>query len=96
MPPEKQLVIWPGTESTEREISPRTELGATFQHFERYLRRTGKTRHTIRNFISDLRNLAKWKGERATLSFFTHDRFKVFGIHCRNFIPSAAYLTSCE
>ena len=40
--------------------------------FERHLRATGKTSHTITSFISDLKNLAKWSGDRRHLNYFTH------------------------
>lgn len=70
----RQQVIFPGTEQDESEISPNTSLAATFRHFERHLRVSGKTAHTVTSFLSDLKNLEGWKGGDIKIKFFTKSR----------------------
>ena len=74
MSKQSQMLIWPGSETSEREIGLHTPLGSTFQHFERHLRKTGKTAHTINSFRYDLRNLAEWAGLDRPLKYFNHNR----------------------
>lgn len=56
----KQLSLFPNQPKTPKEINKQTSLGATFELFEQYLQKEGKSEHTVKAFLGDMRLLAEY------------------------------------
>lgn len=67
----KQLPLFPSQPATPEEISKHTPLGATLQHFGEYLRKEGKSEHTIKAFMGDMHLLGEYAGEEMPVSEFS-------------------------
>jgi len=74
----RQLPLFPSQPATPDEINKHTPLRATFPLFERYLKKEGKSQHTIKAFIGDMRLLAEFCGEATPLNQFTTTRLNQY------------------
>ncbi len=61
--PKRQLTLFPAQPASQSDISKHTPLAATFVLFQEYLRHEGKSEHTIKAFIGDMRLLAEYSGD---------------------------------
>ena len=66
----KQLSLFPNQPKAQDEINKQTSLGATFDLFAEYLRKEGKSEHTIKAFLGDMRLLAEFSDPITPISQF--------------------------
>lgn len=64
----KQLSLFPNQPQSAQDISKQTALGATFDLFANYLLKEGKSEHTIKAFLGDMRLLAEYTDARTPVS----------------------------
>lgn len=67
----KQLPLFPSQPTSSDEISKQTPLGATLEHFKRYLTREGKSAHTVKAFIGDMNLLCEHTDENTPIGQYT-------------------------
>lgn len=67
----RQLPLFPNQPATPEDISKHTPIGATFDLFGDYLRREGKSEHTIKAFNGDLLLLTTFTSEMTPVSRYT-------------------------
>lgn len=64
----KQLTLFPNQPKTAQDINKQTALGATFDLFAEYLRKEGKSVHTIKAFRGDMNLLAEFSDPSTPIS----------------------------
>ena len=64
----KQLTLFPNQPKTAQDINKQTALGATFDLFSEYLRKEGKSEHTIKAFRGDMNLLAEFSDGTTPIS----------------------------
>jgi len=70
----KQLSLFPNQPQTAKDINKQTSLGATFDLFSEYLRKEGKSQHTIKAFRGDMNLLAEYSDATTPISqYLTSD-----------------------
>ncbi len=74
----KQLPLFPSQPSSQDEISKHTPIGATYDHFKRYLTKEGKSQHTIKAFISDMKLLADYTGDEIPVGEYTTTKLNAY------------------
>jgi site-specific recombinase XerD len=67
----KQLPLFPSQPATPDDITRHTPLDATFDHFQRFLTREGKSEHTLKAFLGDMELLADYAGSDRVIGSFT-------------------------
>lgn len=67
----KQLPLFPSEPASPEEISKYTPLAVTFDHFRHYLTKEGKSQHTIKAFIGDMRLLVEFAEDQTPIGDFT-------------------------
>jgi integrase/recombinase XerD len=66
----KQLTLFPNQPQTANDINKQTSLGATFDLFAEFLRKEGKTEHTIKAFRGDMNLLAEYSDATTPISHY--------------------------
>ncbi len=70
----KQLSLFPNQPQTAKDINKQTALGATFDLFGEFLRKEGKSVHTIKAFRGDMNLLAEYSDPATPISqYLTSD-----------------------
>jgi len=64
----KQLTLFPNQPKTAQDINKQTALGATLDLFAEYLRKEGKSEHTIKAFRGDMNLLAEFSDGTTPIS----------------------------
>ncbi|MGB7338193.1 MAG: tyrosine-type recombinase/integrase [Phototrophicaceae bacterium] len=67
----KQLPMFPSQPTSSDEISKQTPIGVTLEHFKRYLTREGKSAHTVKAFIGDMKLLCEHSGDDTLIGDFS-------------------------
>ncbi len=67
----KQLPMFPSQPTSSDEISKQTPIGVTLEHFKRYLTREGKSAHTVKAFIGDMKLLCEYSGDDTLIGDFS-------------------------
>ena len=74
----QQLPLFPAQPTKPEDISKQTPLGATFDLFSEYLRKEGKSEHTIKAFMGDMRLLAEHTGIQTPISQYLTTTLNAF------------------
>ncbi len=74
----RQMPLFPNQPSSPEEINRHTPLGATFELFAEYLIKEGKSQHTVKAFIADLKLLAQYAQADTPIGHFTTTRLNQF------------------
>jgi len=67
----KQLPLFPSQPTSPDEISKQTPVGATLEHFRKFLTREGKSQHTVKAFIGDMNLLTEYTDENTPIGKYT-------------------------
>lgn len=67
----KQLPLFPSQPTSPDEISKQTPVGATLEHFRKFLSREGKSQHTVKAFIGDMNLLCEYTDENTPIGKYT-------------------------
>lgn len=70
----KQLPLFPSQPSSPEEISKYTPIGATFEHFRKFLTFEGKSQHTVKAFMGDMNLLCEYTDENTPIDTYTTSR----------------------
>lgn len=74
----KQLPLFPSEPTSQSDISKHTPLSATYDHFRYYLMKEGKSEHTVKAFMGDLKLFAEYVGEDVEVAHFTTTKLNDF------------------
>lgn len=67
----KQLPLFPSQPSSPDDISKYTPIGATLEHFRKFLTREGKSEHTVKAFMGDMNLLTEYTDENTPIDKYT-------------------------
>lgn len=67
----KQLPLFPSQPSSPEEISKYTPIGATLEHFRKFLIHEGKSSHTVKAFLGDMNLLTDYTDENTPIDKYT-------------------------
>lgn len=67
----KQLPLFPSQPASPKEISKNTPIGATLEHFRKYLVHEGKSQHTVKAFMGDMNLLSEYTEEITAIGTYT-------------------------
>lgn len=67
----RQLPLFPNQPATPQDISKRTPIGATLEHFQDYLIREGKSEHTVKAFLGDMSLLIEHTDAQTPIGQYT-------------------------
>lgn len=67
----KQLPLFPSQPSSPEDISKYTPIGATLEHFRKFLTREGKSQHTVKAFMGDMNLLTEYTDENTPIDKYT-------------------------
>lgn len=67
----RQLPLFPNKPNTPQDINPHTPMGATVDLFNQYLRKEGKSDHTIKAFNSDLSLVGEYLADTTPVGQFS-------------------------
>lgn len=74
----RQLPLFPNQPASPDGISKQTPIVVTFDHFRNYLRKEGKSDHTIKAFIGDMNLLVEYTGEKTPIGQYTTNNLNEF------------------
>lgn len=74
----RQLPLFPEEPTSPSEITRDTPLTTTFDLFADYLRKEGKSEHTIKAFIADIRLLGENSGDTTPVGTYTTKRLNAY------------------
>lgn len=67
----KQLPLFPSQPASPDDISKYTPIGATLEHFRKFLTREGKSEHTVKAFMGDMNLLTDYTDENTPIDKYT-------------------------
>lgn len=67
----KQLPLFPSQPTSSDEISKQTPLGATLELFHKFLSHEGKSQHTVKAFVGDMKLLCECTDEKTPIGKYT-------------------------
>ena len=67
----KQLPLFPSQPTSPDEISKHTPIGATLEHFRKFLTHEGKSQHTVKAFMGDMNLLCEYTDENTAIGTYT-------------------------
>ncbi len=74
----RQLPLFPSQPAQPDEINKQTPIKATLEHFRTYLTREGKSEHTVKAFIADVKLLAEYSGEETPVGDYLTSHLNQF------------------